>query len=154
MKQGKGIAEHFRNYGQHQIIAELDHYLPLLRYRPGALAGSIALNQARKNGNWSDILEQYWQALIDKYGRHDANKQLVDLLWWAKDYPRNAIEGILAVGMELGCYQLESIKTLMRQQTASVYSVPLDDKILGNLICYERPKGNVNNYDLLLGEKI
>jgi hypothetical protein len=136
MKQGKGIAEHLRNYGQHQIIAELDHYLPLLRYRPGALAGSIALHQARQNGNWPNIFEQYWQALTDKYGQHDANKQLVDFLWWAKDYAKNAIEKLLAVAMELGCYQLESIQ------------------ILGDLTCYERPKGNVNNYNLLLGERI
>lgn len=151
MKQGKIIAEHLRSYDQHQIIAELAHYLPLIRYRPGALPGSIALHQARKNGKWPNVFEQYWQALIDKYGQHDANKQLVDLLWWARDYAGDTIEKLLINAMQLGCYQLASIQALMRQQTASAKSAPLDAKLLGDLICYNRPKSNVSNYDLLLG---
>lgn len=151
MKKGKVIAEHLRSYGQHQIIAELAHYLPLLRHRPGALPGSIALYRARKTGKWPNIFEQYWQALIDKYGQHDANKQLVDLLWWAKDYAGDTIEQLLVNAMQLGCYQLESIQALMRQQTASARPIPLDAELLGDLVCYDRPKGNLSDYDLLLG---
>ena len=153
MKQGKVIAEHLRSYGQHRIVAELAHYLPLLRYRPGALPGSIALYQSRKNGKWPNVFEQYWQALIDKYGQHDANKQLVDLLWWARDYTGSTIEKLLINAMQLGCYQLESIQALMRQQTTSSKSAPLDAALLGALICYDRPESNVSNYDLLLGAK-
>ena len=55
--------------------------------------------------------------------------------------------------MQLGCYQLESIQALMRQQTTSSKSAPLDAALLGALICYDRPESNVSNYDLLLGAK-
>lgn len=153
MKQGKIIGEHSRSYGQHQIIAELAHYLPLLKYRPGALPGSIALHQARKNGKWPNIFEKYWHALIVKYGKHDANKQLVDLLWWARDYANDTIEKLLIKAMQLGCYQVDSIKALMRQQTTAAKVEPLDAELLGNLICYDRPESNISNYDLLLGAR-
>ena len=153
MKRGKIIVEHLRNYGQHQIIAKLSHYLPLLRYRPGALPGSIALHQARQNGKWSNTFEQYWQALIHKYGQHDANKQLVELLWWARDYAGETIEKLIIQAMQLGCYQLESIKVLMRHQTSSNEYIPLNENLLGDLIAYDRPKSDVTDYDLLLGAK-
>jgi transposase len=150
VKRGDVIAEHQRNYGQHQIIAELKHYLSLLRYKPGALAGSLPLHQARQNGKWPDVFEQYWQELIVRYGQSDANRQLVNLLWWARDFELTQIENLIAKARELGCYQLDSIQSLMRQQNTSFTAEPLDAKLLGELTRYERPKSDVAEYNLLL----
>jgi transposase len=150
VKQGRIIAEHKRCYGQHQIIAELTHYLSLLRYKPGALAGSLPLYQARLNGKWPAVFEKYWQALITKYGQNDGNRQLVDLLFWAQDFELAQIEKLIAKAMELGCYQLESIQVLMRQQTSAIVPTPLSKELLGNLSYYDRPKSGVDNYNLLL----
>ena len=52
--------------------------------------------------------------------------------------------------MDLGCYQLESVKTLMRKQDDSCSVVPLDVNSLGELKCYDRPVEGVNNYNVLL----
>lgn len=150
MKQGKIVAEHQRCYGQHQIIAELAHYLSLLRYKPGALAGSLPLHQARQNGKWPVVFEQYWQELIIRYGQNDANRQLVNFLWWAHDFESTRIEKLVAQAMGLGCYHLEGIQVLMRQQTGSLLPEPLSKELLGKLTQYERPKDGVNNYNLLL----
>ena len=40
------ICSHDRNYGKNQWIITLDHYLKTLSRKPGALHGSLALNQA------------------------------------------------------------------------------------------------------------
>jgi transposase len=149
IKQEKIIAKHRRCYGHHQVVTDLVHYLPLLKYKPGALPGSIPLHQARNK--WSAVIEQYWQALISRYGQPDANRQMIDLLWWARDFEAEYIEKIIAMAMELGCYQFESIQALTRQQnTFDVPAMPLDTKCLGDLTCYERPVVNIEHYDSLL----
>jgi transposase len=150
MKQGKIIAENQRCYGLRQTISELTHYLPILKYKPGALDGSIALHQAKQNGKWPSILEKYWQELIVRYGKSDANKQLIDFLLWAQDFDLHNIENLIATAMDLGCYQLESIKTLMRKQDDSCFVEPLDGSSLGELKRYDRPIEGVNNYNVLL----
>ena len=150
IKQGKIIAEHQRCYGLRQTISELMHYLPILKYKPGALVGSVALQQARQNGKWPDILEKYWQELIIRYGKSDANKQLIDFLLWAQEFDLRHIENLIAKAMSLGCYQLDSIKTLMRQQNDLCVTQPLSENLLGELKRYDRPIESVNNYNMLL----
>jgi hypothetical protein len=39
------VARHERCYERHQKVLELDHYLDALTKKPGALAGSTALEQ-------------------------------------------------------------------------------------------------------------
>jgi len=150
MKQGKVIAENQRCYGSRQTISELEHYLPILKYKPGALDGSVALHQARKNGKWPDILEKYWQELITRYGKSDANKQLINFLLWAQNFDLHDIENLIVTAMDLGCYQLESVKTLMRKQDESCFVEPLSKSLLGELTRYNRPMEGVNNYNALL----
>lgn len=150
MKQGKVIAENQRCYGMRQIISELTHYLPILKYKPGALDGSVALHQARQNGKWPAVLEKYWQELILRYGKSDANKQLIDFLLWAQDFDLHDIENLITTAMDLGCYQPESVKTLMRKQNDSCFVEPLDENSLGELKRYNRPTEGVNNYNVLL----
>ena len=41
--QNKLIASHQRDYGKHQWIISIEHYLDTLRQKPGALNGSVAL---------------------------------------------------------------------------------------------------------------
>ena len=41
--QNKLVGSHQRNYGKHQWIISIEHYLDTLRQKPGALDGSVAL---------------------------------------------------------------------------------------------------------------
>ena len=41
--QNKLVGSHRRNYGKHQWIISIEHYLDTLRQKPGALNGSVAL---------------------------------------------------------------------------------------------------------------
>jgi len=150
-KHGKQIANHPRCYQQHKMIVTLDHYLSLLRYKPGALAGSQALAQAREQQQWPKIYDQYWQALLTHNDKHDANRLLVNFLWWARDFKFEAIHCVLIQALESGCYQLDAIKVLMRAHLTQPNKVPpLSQDMLGALTNYERPIGCINQYDSLL----
>jgi transposase len=49
---GHCVAQHERCYERHQQVLELDHYLNVLQKKPGAMAGSTALEQCRAQGRW------------------------------------------------------------------------------------------------------
>src|SRR5208337_541793 len=57
---GRCVARHERCYGRHQKVLELDHYLDVLLKKPGALAGSTALEQCRAQGRWPQSYDRFW----------------------------------------------------------------------------------------------
>lgn len=150
-KRGRRIAEHLRGYDHHQTFAILDHYLSLLKYKPGALAGSVALSQSRAQHQWPVVYDQYWQQLITHYGQSEGNRQMVEWLWWARDFDRAAVTAVLEQALTLGCYPLSTIQCLMRQRQGAPEPAPkLTVEALGHLIRYERPIGAIAHYDSLL----
>ncbi len=48
LHEGTEVARHERLRGRFSVCARLEHYLELLRRKPGALAGSLALHQERE----------------------------------------------------------------------------------------------------------
>jgi len=44
------VAQHERLHGKYGTSAQLDHYLELLKVKPGAFARSLPLRQAREQG--------------------------------------------------------------------------------------------------------
>ena len=62
------VARHARLPGRFQTSAQLDHYLELLRVKPGSLKGSLPLKQERERGRWPACFDQLWGKLEDRYG--------------------------------------------------------------------------------------
>src|ERR1019366_3688521 len=58
--QAKCVARHERCYERHKKVLHLDHYLDTLSKKPGALAGSTALEQCRAQGGWPASFDQFW----------------------------------------------------------------------------------------------
>lgn len=153
-KKGQLIAHHHRSYHQHKAITELDHYLPLLRRKPGALSGSYALSQARERSQWPAYYDQYWQELFNIHDKGHANHLFVEFLWWARDFDPADIEPVLKQSLECGSYSLDAIKVLMRRHCNDRSDIEkLNTEALGELICYERPLAPINHYDSLLSKK-
>jgi transposase len=149
-KQGNCIATHARSYEQGKIITDLSHYLALLRYKPGALSGSLALAQARSQGAWPCLYDKYWRLLSGHLPTVEANKCFVDFLWWARDHSREQIEIILEEALKSGSYRLELLQLLMRRLQTDNNTSKLLPQDLGKLIRYERPFHGIQNYDALL----
>ena len=71
---GKRVAWHERCYSRQQKILDLEHYLDVLRKKPGALAGSTPLAQWRQAGRWPASFDQLWQALNLRHGRSEGTR--------------------------------------------------------------------------------
>jgi hypothetical protein len=72
-EEGK-IADHIRLTGCHEWSLDLDHYLGTLKKKPGALAGSTALQQA--DTKIKKIFETYYT---------NNSKEFVELLHYIKE---------------------------------------------------------------------
>lgn len=73
-QNGTEICNHIRSYGAHTWTLDLSHYLDTLLQKPGALAGSLALEQADAEIN----------AIYKGYFKND-NKAFLELLKYCND---------------------------------------------------------------------
>lgn len=152
-KQGKRLAQHPRCYGQHQMVIELDHYLALLRHKPGALKGSVALAQAKQQQKWPKQYDSYWRALKKRYPDHQANRAMVDMLWWARAFAQVDVNTTLEQALACGSLSLDTLRVLMRQhQKPDTKMMPLYWETHHPLYQYNRPLSKVKQYDRLLAE--
>jgi transposase len=150
LKGGHIVARHARCYAQHQTIAILEHYLPLLRHKPGALKGALALHQERQTTRWPTLYDKYWHTLTERLGAAPANVQMVEFLWFARDYPADVILSSLSQALHLGSCELDSLKLLVRQKQMPIHAASLSPESLGTLQQYERPPSTLDHYDHLL----
>lgn len=74
------VAIHPRIAARTGCQLQLDHYLEVLRFKPGALPGSTALAQARAAGVFSSAHEAFWAASRKVNGDADGTRELVDVL--------------------------------------------------------------------------
>ncbi|MGW7045160.1 hypothetical protein ACWGDT_21110 [Streptomyces avermitilis] len=70
------IARHPRltTKGAERLV--LDHFLEVLLAKPGALAGSEALDQARREGTFTPAHEAFWSAAKHGLGEREGTKAL------------------------------------------------------------------------------
>jgi len=74
-KDSKLLARHERQQTQHQWFIDLDHFLPTLRRKPGALLGSRAWKQA------DPVLRRFHGDYFE-----DRTRLFIDLLSWAREH--------------------------------------------------------------------
>ena len=58
----------------------LDHYLEVLRHKPGALPGSTALAHARESGTFTTAHEAFWQETRKVNGDNAGTRELIEVL--------------------------------------------------------------------------
>ena len=145
-----GVACHERCYSRQQQILDLEHYLDVLRKKPGALAGSTPLAQWREAGRWPQCFDYLWQALNTRHGRQEGTRQMIELLSLGSregcDRLRTAVEQALS----LGCQDVAAIRHLLL--AGRLTKPPVAAIEIGVLARYERPQPVMNNYDQLLAK--
>lgn len=72
--ENKQVASHQRDYGKHQWVISIEHYLDTLRQKPGALGGSVALT-------CRPYLKQLYQQFYT-----DAPRDFIDLLHYCRQH--------------------------------------------------------------------
>lgn len=91
------IASHPRTVARGGQCVQLDHYLEVLRIKPGALPGSTALAQARASGEFTPAHDAFWAAARRTDGDAEATRQLIDVLLLHRSMDAaDVINGIIA----------------------------------------------------------
>ena len=146
------VARHERLHGKFGTSAQLDHYLELLRRKPGGLEHSLALAQERDRGAWPACFDELWAALTERYGRSDAARQMVDVLLLCREH-----------GPDRGRSSRSAARSPPARSTAAPSRfwpaapptrpdtpAPLTD-LEPRLAAHERPAPDLADYDQLLG---
>lgn len=147
---GKVVARHERLQGQREQRLELDHYLELLWYKPGALSRSMPLRQAREGGRWPEVYDELWSQLQQRYDDSEGTRHLLEVLLMHRGSEAEEVHTAVALALEYGCHDSGAIAVLLRQlQATEADAAPLID--LGHLAQYERPADrDFGQYDQLL----
>lgn len=150
--EGKCVARHERCFGRQQKILELEHYLDVLVKKPGALAGSMALEQWRQQGRWPESFDRFWANLRERRGKAEGTRAMIEVLLLGREHGydrlRQAVEQALAVGGS----DVALIRYLLKMERLEkrVAAEALD---VGWLDRYERPQPSLCDYDRLLGSR-
>ena len=144
----KCVARHPRCYGHQQQILELEHYLDVLWRKPGALAGSTALEQQRQAGMWPASFDRIWQALMARQGKQNGTRQMVGLLKLSQQYGRGKLQDSVEAALEAGCSDAAAVEHLLHQE--ELRRGGCEALEVGPLERYARPLPVMTEYDQLL----
>ncbi len=145
---GHAVARHERLTDRFAVSARLDHYLELLRRKPGALAGSLALHQERERGAWPDSFDELWHAIADKVGTSEAARQMVDVLMLVREHGLEQVELAVCGALAAGAHDGRAVQVLARRAERH-----RPDPLIGldaRLTATDRPAPELADYDRLL----
>ena len=111
--EGVRVACHERCYSRQQKILDLEHYLDVLRKKPGALAGSTPLAQWREAGRWPECFDRLWQALNTRHGRQEGTRQMIELLSHGSREGWDRLRSAVEEALSLGCQDVAAIQHLL-----------------------------------------
>jgi hypothetical protein len=147
--QGQCVARHERCFGRQPKVLNLEHYLDVLRKKPGALAGSMPLAQWRAQGRWPESFDGFWEQLQQRRGKQEGTRAMIEVLRLGREHGydrlRQAVEQALAMGgSDVGVIQyLLALERMEKRGAAEALEV-------GWLSRYERPQPSLKDYDRLL----
>jgi len=146
--QAKCVARHERCYERHRKVLELDHYLDALTKKPGAMAGSTALEQCRAQGRWPASYDRFWGLLKEREGKQAGTRAMIDVLLLGREYGVAQVRQAVEEALEMGCSNAGAIRYLLNVNglEKGPTAKPAD---IGALSRYDRPLPSLDAYDRL-----
>jgi hypothetical protein len=111
------VAVHQRSNRKGSTILVLDHYLEVLRRKPGALPGATALAQARRAGTFTGEHDAFWSAARHALGDPEGTRELVDVLLLHRRYPHAAVVAGIAAALSAGAVRADVVAVETRRLT-------------------------------------
>ena len=141
------VARHDRAAGKYAEILVLDHYLEVLRRKPGALPGASALAQARAAGTFTAAHQGYWDAARRQHGDAAGTRALIEVLLAHRALPAGTLTAAMTAAVSSGITdpQVVVIEARRRATGQAAPVVPI-----GALARYDRPAPVLGAYDQLL----
>ena len=146
--QAKCVARHERCYERHRKVLELDHYLDALTRKPGAMAGSTALEQCRAQGRWPASYDRFWALLKERQGKQAGTGAMIEVLLLSREYGAPRVRRAVEEALHMGCSNVGSIRYLLNVNhlEQGPTAKPVD---IGVLSRYDRPQPSLDAYDRL-----
>ena len=146
---GTVVATHRRSLHKHTQDLVLDHYLEVLTRKPGALAGSTTLAQARKAGVFTDRHDAFWAAARRAHGDGGGTRALIEVLLLHRHLPAQHVLGGIDQALEAGVTNpaLVAIEARRLAEIPACPVVPIT-RAAGH---DRRPAPTLAGYDALLG---
>ena len=147
--QGECVARHQRCFNRQQKVLNLEHYLDALTKKPGAFAGSTALEQWRAQGRWPASFDHFWEALKQRRGKQGGTRAMIDVLLLGRQYRYPRLKEALQKALDLSCFDAEAVRLLLTADQVGKRAAGEAVEI-GALRTYDRPQPTTRDYDQLL----
>jgi hypothetical protein len=141
------VARHERAAGKYGEILILDHYLEVLKVKPGALPGATALAQAKAAGAFTQVHQRYWDAARRTRGDAAGTRALIEVLLAHRTLPAAALTAAISTAVSAGVLDPQVILIDARRAAGGQVAPVIP---IGALARYDRPAPALDAYDQLL----
>jgi hypothetical protein len=142
----KVVARHERAFGRYAEVLTLDHYLEVLKTKPGGLPGATALAQAKANGTFTASHHAYWDATRRARGDAAGTRALIEILLAHRSTAAAALTAAMDRAVASSCLDPQLVLIDARREITHLAPViPI-----GALARYDRPTPSLTAYDALL----
>lgn len=145
------VARHARAIGRYVEVLTLDHYLEVLKTKPGALPGATALAQAKACGAFTEIHQRYWDAARRERGDAAGTRALIEILLAHRTLPAAALQTAMGTAIEAGMLDPQVVLIAARREAAGPVAPVIP---IGTLARYDRPTPSLTSYDDLLTQSL
>lgn len=141
------VATHRRGRKGEEIL-DLDHYLEVFAYKPGALLASTPLVRARRSGTFTPAHQQFWDRARRHGGDRDGTKALIELLLAQRTIGPATMSSAITRMLTLDVIDpaVVIIEARRQQRPTITPAVALEPQ----LMLFERPAPTLARYDELL----
>ena len=114
------VASHERAVGRYVEVLCLDHYLEVLKTKPGALPGATALAQAKARGVFTQSHQSYWDAARSARGDAKGTRALIAILLAHRSMAAAALIAAMDRAVASGCLDPETVLIDARRHTSAL----------------------------------
>lgn len=144
---GTVVAAHQRSLHKGTEDLVLDHYLEVLARKPGALAGSTALAQARASGLFTAAHERFWVEARRQLGDGAGTRALCRVLLLHRTMGPGEVTAGIAAALEVASVDPDVVAIEARRHSApAAVVVPIEAATRR----FDRPPPTLEGYDTLL----
>lgn len=144
------VARHERATVKGAEVLVLDHYLEVLRHKPGALPGATALARARAAGVFTAVHDRFWSEARRRLGDAAGTRALIDVLLAHRTLPPVAVTAGIDAALQVGSVDAEVVIVHARRAAEPTVAPVIPIGVTERLERYDRPKPTLEGYDDLL----
>jgi hypothetical protein len=113
-------ARHQRIVAKYGQSVQLDHYLEVLKIKPGALPGSTALARARESGEFTNAHEAFWAASRRVNGDAEGTRELIDVLLLHRSMDASDVIAGITSALGVGAVSADVVAVEARRNAAGL----------------------------------